>query len=121
MGCISGFSTAIRYVQGSENFVADTLSRVEINGIETLQDGINYQQIALDQRTDSDLNQLLESPIDTGLHLSKYPVPHSNYMLWCDTSTSIIRPVIPSSWGIIIFNKFHGISHPGMQGTSKLI
>ena len=51
MGYISEFSIDIRYVQGSENFVADTLSRVEINGIETLQDDINYAQIALDQRT----------------------------------------------------------------------
>ena len=30
---ISEFSTDIHYVQGSENFVADTLSRVEINGM----------------------------------------------------------------------------------------
>ena len=121
MGYISEFSTDICYVQGSENFVADTLSRVEINGRETLQDGINYAQIALDQRTDSDLNQLLKNPTDTGLRLSEYPVPHSNYMLWCDTSTSMIRPVIPSSWRKIIFNKLHGISHPGIKGTSKLI
>ena len=127
MGYISEFSTDIRYVQGSENFVADTLSRVEINGIATLQDGIKYQQVALDQRTDSELNQLLENPIDTGLrfdtglYLSKYPVPHSNYMLWCDTSTSIFRPVIPSSWRKIIFNKFYCISQPGIKGTSKLI
>ena len=121
MGYISEFSTDIRYVQGSENFVADTLSRVEINGIETLQEGINYAQIALDQRTDADLNQLLKNPTDTELRLSEYPVPHSNYMLWCDTSTSMIRPVIPSSWRKIIFNKLHGISHPGIKGTSKLI
>ena len=121
MGYISEFSTDIRYVQGSENFVADTLSRVEINGIETLQDGIDYAQIALDQRTNSDLNQLLKNPTDTGLRLGEYPVPHSNYMLWCDTSTSMIRPVIPSSWRKIIFNKLHGISHPGIKGTLKLI
>ena len=121
MGYISEFSTNIRYVQGSENFVADILSRVEINGIETLKVGINYQQIALDQRTDSDLNQLLENSTDTELLLSEYPVPHSNYMLWCDTSTSIIRSVIPSSWRKIIFNKLHGISHPGIKGTLKLI
>ena len=46
MGYISEFSTDIRYVQGSKNFVADTLFRVQINGVETLQDGINYQQVA---------------------------------------------------------------------------
>ena len=67
MGYISEFSTDIGCVQGSENFVADTLSKVEINGIETLQNGIKYQQVALDQRTDPELNQLLENPIDTGL------------------------------------------------------
>ena len=97
MGYISEFSTDIRYVQGSENFVADTLSRVEINGIETLQDGINYAQIALDQRTDSDLNQLLKNPTDTGLRLSEYHVPHSNYMLWCDTSTNFMALAILES------------------------
>ena len=42
-------------------------------------------------------------------------------MLCCDTSTSIIRPVIPSSWRKIIFDKLHGISHPGIKGASKLI
>ena len=64
MSYISEFSTVIFYVQGSENFVADTLSRVEINSI-------NYQQVALDQKTDSDLNQLLKNPTDTGLQLSE--------------------------------------------------
>ena len=61
---IQGKKFTIFCVQGSENFVADTLSRVKINGIETLQNGINYQQVALDQITDSDSNQLLENPID---------------------------------------------------------
>ena len=38
MGYISELFTDIRYVQGSEIFVADTLFRVEINGIESLED-----------------------------------------------------------------------------------
>ena len=50
MGYTSEFSTDVCNLQGSENFFADTLSRVEINGVETLQDGINYQQVALDQK-----------------------------------------------------------------------
>ena len=50
MDYISEFSTDVCNVRGSENFFADTLSRVEINNVETLQDGINYQQVALDQK-----------------------------------------------------------------------
>ena len=38
-----------------------------------------------------------ENPTDTGLQLSEEPFPHGNFLLCCDTFTSVIGSVIPSS------------------------
>ena len=64
-------------------FVVDALSRLEINGIKTLQDGIDYEYVAVDQNTDPYVTLLLENLTATELQLSGYFIPKSNRMLWC--------------------------------------
>ncbi|GFN92679.1 Pol polyprotein, partial [Plakobranchus ocellatus] len=41
--------------------------------------------------------------------------------LFCDTSLGVTRPVLPVSWTRPVFNKIHGLSHPGVRPTQKAI
>ncbi|GBM55290.1 Transposon Ty3-G Gag-Pol polyprotein [Araneus ventricosus] len=108
---ISQFSTDIKYIKGENNIVADTLSRV------TEVSSIDYDQIADAQTQDEELKSLQTI---TSLNLKEYPLPSGKY-LWCDTSTSKIRPYIPQAFRKKIFHHIHGLSHPGIKSTIKLM
>ncbi|GBM34504.1 Transposon Ty3-G Gag-Pol polyprotein [Araneus ventricosus] len=108
---ISQFSTDIKYIKGENNIVADTLSRV------TEVSSIDYDQIADAQTQDEELKSLQTI---TSLNLKEYPLPSEKY-LWCDTSTSEIRPYIPQGFRKQIFHHIHGLSHPRIKSTIKLM
>ncbi|GBO34755.1 Transposon Ty3-I Gag-Pol polyprotein [Araneus ventricosus] len=108
---ISQFSTDIKYIKGENNIVADTLSRV------TEVSSIDYDQIADAQTQDEELKSLQTI---TSLNLKEYPLPSGKY-LWCDTSTSKIRPYIPEAFRKQVFHHIHGLSHPGIKSTIKLM
>ncbi|GBN22484.1 Transposon Tf2-6 polyprotein [Araneus ventricosus] len=108
---ISQFSTDIKYIKGENNIVADTLSRV------TEVSSIDYDQIVDAQTQDEELKSLQTI---TSLNLKEYPLPLGKY-LWCDTSTSKIRPYIPQAFRKQIFHLIHGLSHPGIKSTIKLM
>lgn len=108
---ISQFSTDIRHISGQQNIVADALSRNE-NAI------IDYEKIAECQNEDNDLEQLRKS--DNSLNLRKHELP-SKKELWCDTSTSFIRPFIPQKFRRQVFEQIHGLAHPGIKRTVKQI
>ncbi|GBO46061.1 Transposon Ty3-I Gag-Pol polyprotein [Araneus ventricosus] len=108
---ISQFSTDIKYIKGENNIVADTLSRV------TEVSSIDYDQIADAQTQDEELKSLQTI---TSLNLKEYSLPSGKY-LWCDTSTSKIRPYIPQAFRKQIFHHIHGLSHPGIKSTIKLM
>lgn len=107
---ISEFSTNIQHIQGKDNVVADALSRIE--SIST----IDYDAVAEKQVHDKELQQLMqESP---SLQFKPSTLP-SGKTLWCDTSTSNIRPYIPEEFRMQMFRQIHGFSHPGVKSTIK--
>ncbi|GBL83665.1 hypothetical protein AVEN_132596-1 [Araneus ventricosus] len=77
---------------------------------------IDYDQIADAQTQDEELKSLQTI---TSLNLKEYPLPSGKY-LWCDTSTSKIRPYIPQAFRKQIFHHIHGLSHPGIKSAIKL-
>ena len=46
--------------------------------------------------------------------------PHGNTLL-CDTSTGHPRPVVPASFHRTVFDTIHGLSHPSIRTTQKLL
>lgn len=112
---ISEFTTDIRHVSGKDNIVADTLSRIESI---TFPSAINYNDIASAQDKDSNIKQLLSQENVT---LKKIPIPNSDIELYCETSTSYVRPYIPKPYRKQVFDSVHNISHPGTRTTRKLI
>ena len=49
------------------------------------------------------------------------PLANSTDPLYCDTSTGHQRPLVPESWRRTVFDSLHGLSHPGIRATQKLI
>ncbi|UYV75519.1 hypothetical protein LAZ67_13000470 [Cordylochernes scorpioides] len=81
---ISQFITDIKYIKGTDNIVADALSRVD--AITT----IDYEEIAKEQTGDSELQNLISK--NTSLKFKQCPL-QSGKLLWCDVSTNNIRPI----------------------------
>lgn len=79
---------------------------------------LNYDQVADAQEKDQELKNLLEG--NSGLKLSKIKVPEYKNTIVCDTSTDMVRP-IPVTHRKQVFDIIHGLSHPGVKATTKLI
>ena len=112
---ISQFTSDIRYIKGSDNIMADTLSRSTIQSIDS--ENPTFELIADDQRKDATLDQLN----DTSLQLKEHPVPFRTKTILSDVKTGHARPYIPLSLGKRLFPHFHNLSHPGRRATTKLI
>lgn len=115
---ISEFTTDIRHVSGSQNVVADALSRIPIDSI-TCPTSIDYEKIAEAQEKDKSTIDLLAS--QKNLTLKQVTIPTSRKPIYCETSTSYIRPYLPEEFRKPAFDALHSISHPGIRTTRKLI
>ncbi|GFT68390.1 hypothetical protein TNCV_659811 [Trichonephila clavipes] len=109
---ISQFSTNICHIKGQDNLVADAFSRIEAITV------IDYDTIADKQTQDAELQQLMRS--NSSVKFKSCTLP-SGKTLWCDISTSNIRPYIPKQFRQQIFQQIHGFSHPGIRSTIKLM
>lgn len=115
---ISQFSTDIRHIKGSDNIVADALSRVEIDAIALTH--LEFNKLSEEQLQDAEIQNFL-SQSSPALKLQKHYFPLENVTLYCDLSTGTPRPFIPESYRTLVFNHIHNISHPGISATSKMI
>ncbi|GBO13627.1 Retrovirus-related Pol polyprotein from transposon 17.6 [Araneus ventricosus] len=99
---ISQFTTTIRHIVGDANVVADALSR--ISGISI--PGVDFQQMALAQTTDEELQTLLKS--NTSLELQLLPIDNE-CALYCDTSSNRIRPYVPPELRKRVLDAIHSL------------
>lgn len=114
---IAQYTTDIQYISGSDNIVADTMSRIA--AIESSQT-INFDDIAVEQTKDPELQLLLNSPTSS-LILKKLKTIHSDKPLYCDTSSENVRLYVPFNLRNKIFKHLHGLAHPGIRSSEKLI
>ena len=113
---ISEFTTDIQHIQGKDNPVADSLSRATLDSVQL---GIDYSVMAADQKDDPEIQAYLTTP--TSLLFKEVPFGQQGITLLCDTSTGQARPVVPVSWRRKVFDLIHGLSHPSIRATRKLI
>ncbi|CAG4959956.1 unnamed protein product [Parnassius apollo] len=92
--------------------VADALSRVE-----TISETLNYEDLANDQNSDPELQDLINK--GTALRLEKVKSPEAT--IYCDISTHTPRPYITPRFRRQVFSQMHNLSHPGASATAKLI
>ena len=41
--------------------------------------------------------------------------------IWCDSSTGVLRPLIPDSMHRLVFNSVHSLAHPGIRATRRML
>lgn len=115
MDFIMQFCTSIHHIKGSDNVVADTMSRVASINLHPV---IDFEKVANAQKKDSELEKLLKS---TTLKLKKIHLPNHNMPIYCEVSNDIVRPYLPPEFRVSAFETIHGISHPGIRTTRKMI
>ena len=108
---ISEYVQDVKYIKGSNNIVADCLSR-PINAVNV--DLFDLSGISMAQ---NDSKDELEPHVQK---LTRFQVKPEVFV-WCDTSTPTPRPFIPSSIRNQIISSMHSLSHPGFKTLSKLI
>lgn len=87
--------------------------------MDVVSSSINFGAVAADQTNDVELQGLLRS---SSLKLEKRTLPASNVQLYCDVSIEgKIRPYIPSQHRQTVLSVVHGLAHPGIRATRKLV
>lgn len=114
---IGQFTTDIRHIKGVDNIPADMLSRVDAI---TCPSSINYKAMADAQVSDTGLISHLKDD-NSPLKLKKLTMPNTDVELFCDVSTSRIRPYVPEAFRQEVFQAYHKLAHPGRKATVKLI
>ena len=80
----------------------------------------SFIDIATAQGSDEELRELREKE-DTDWQLQDIPIPASKTTIACEMSTGTPRPFLPSTFRRTIFEALHGLSHPGVKASVKLI
>lgn len=117
---IAQFTTDIRHVKGSDNPVADALSRVGANALHAGNSPpvIDFKAMATAQASDSQLEHL---KVGSPLKLEEIPLAMSDATILCDVSTGVSRPYVPEQFRRAVFDSLHSLSHPGIRATQRLI
>ena len=118
---ISQFTSDIRHVHGSDNPVADALSRLPVNAIHTgdTVPVVDFRAMATAQAEDPDI---LNLPADSSLKFQYVPLALSDgATILCDVSTGVQRPLVPESFRRAIFDTLHSLSHPGIRASQRLV
>lgn len=111
---ISQFTTDIQHISGKDNHTADALSRIEALTIPP-----DFSTIQQHQSTDAELQELLRG--QHSLKLQTVPIPGTNISLFCDVSKDKPRPFVPEPLRRVVFQSIHGMSHPGVRATRKIM
>ena len=115
LAILTEFLADAQHISGSDNVVADTLSRsiyaTASNSI--TESPIDLPAIADAQEDDVEIKEYNK-------RLTKTPLSKYKFIL-CDHSTNYPRPFIPEKLRFLIFTKIHGLSHPGPRASKRLI
>lgn len=115
MDFISQFSTDIQHVSGTNNVVADALSRIDEIKCTTL----GTKALAAAQNEDIELRTLLHNNTSS-LNLQPMLLAPDLKIL-CDVSHNKIRPYVPPNLRYSVFLNLHNLAHPGIRATKRLI
>ncbi len=117
---VAEFTSDIRHVAGQDNVAADALSRPPISTITAPSQptGVvaDLQGIAARQLSCQSTLQASKSP---SLQVKACEV--EGVSLLCDESTGRLRPLVPETDRPLVFEAIHGVAHPGIRATRRLI
>lgn len=104
---ISEFSTDIRHLNGLNNIVADTLSRIETITCPTT---ICFAELAAAQEGDGQLAKLIEESNNSPKFMFKrIMLTECDKYVVCEMSTDKARPYLPKEFRYEVFNSIHSL------------
>jgi cleavage and polyadenylation specificity factor subunit 1 len=112
---VAEYTSDIRHVPGSQNSVADALSRPAA-AVAPAPVAVDFDQVAAQQATCSDVQALKSSS-----SLQVRAVKVGEREMWCDFSTQSVRPLVPSSLRRNVFEALHNLAHSGTRATKRVI
>lgn len=74
--------------------------------------------LAKAQSNDAELLELLKSKT---LNIKKVKIPNCNTYIYCETSHGNVRLYLPLEFRASTYNAIHGISHPEIRKTRKMM
>ncbi|GFT05466.1 transposon Ty3-G Gag-Pol polyprotein [Trichonephila clavipes] len=113
----SNFAIDIRYVVGTENKLADALSRVEIDAI-IKPPILDYKKFAQTQLHDSEIHSFLKP--DSSIKLEKQYFPLEEISIYCGKSLETPQPFVPENLRQVVFSK-SAFSIPILEYPLQLI
>jgi hypothetical protein len=123
LAAIAEFTSDLRYLPGTQNVVADALSRPPdptaaaadhaAAAATTMEDPIDFQAMATEQTSCAETQKLISGP--TARTISFQTV--GSHRLAGDTSTGVWRLLVPLGHRRTVFNSIHNIAHPGRLAT----
>ena len=116
---IAQFTNSIKYIAGSTNIVADTLSRLDHDEISSINAPITVQQIVHEQQNDEEIQKLRQEGYPDRLQLREVYV--DNLIMLCSSFTGKMRPFVPKTLRKSIFVQQHGLAHPGQRASLRII
>jgi len=115
---VAEFTSDIRHIGGTDNVVADMLSRpppTTVAAVAAATDPMDYAALQASQRTCPSIEAA------KGTNLSLKLINFGQYRILCDTSMPQPRPVIPLDHRRKTFAAFHNMAHPGARATKRLM
>uniref|UniRef100_A0A5S6Q5D3 RNA-directed DNA polymerase n=1 Tax=Trichuris muris TaxID=70415 RepID=A0A5S6Q5D3_TRIMR len=114
---VTSMQVQLRHISGKDNVVADALSRriqAATDAIPTL----SIQQLTTAQNSDAQLQWVKEH---SSLRLVPVRVDGCALPLWKDISLAEPRTYVPAVLRLAVFTSVHGLSHPGIRATKRLM
>ena len=81
---------------------------------------LDYLQLAVVQRTDSEITDLRRNN-STALVLKDIPLAEHGVKILCDVSNDRLRPVISICLRASVFKHFHSLAYPSIKGSIALL
>jgi hypothetical protein len=114
------FTSDVQHMAGRDNIVADALSRPPVASLVSplppASAGSDLQSFASRQRGCVDTQRACQS---SSLQVWDYEL--HGVKLLCDFTTGLPRPRVPREDRRQVFEAIHGIAHPGIRASKRLI
>jgi transposase InsO family protein len=127
---ISEYTADLQHTPGAANIVADTLSRpaataanISAAPAPALPPPVNLADLAAAQAACQDCHRGISSPALKVMQV-QLPLPSGGggaTSILVDTSSGVLRPLVPAAFRRQIFDAIHGLAHPGTRATKRLI
>ena len=119
---LSQFTNEIIHIAGINNVIADQLSRpeAEVHTIcKALEFDFTMPAFASAQRDDTETQTIRKNGLKD--HTISDIICDDGQTVLCSVFKGKNRPIVPQVLRSVVFNKLHGIAHPGLKATQRLI